>query len=70
VLIARLKYVNKQKEDYRNLFSIHLLRDVIYLHEERAAEQHGFIFSYPRNQNMEIENEKVDINGHITQYWK
>jgi hypothetical protein len=46
VLIDRLRYVNNQIHDNRNLLAIEHLQDAIYLLEERAAARHHRLVTF------------------------
>lgn len=61
--IDRIKYLNAQSGDVRNLKVIGLLRESIRLFEERAAERHGRLWCNP---HCHIESTPVcDKCGHI-----
>lgn len=66
-LIERIQYVNNQIPDYRNDKAIELLREVILLFEQRAAERHGKILLKPE---FPIETYDTAANGHIENLWK
>jgi hypothetical protein len=66
-LIDRTKYVNGQISDPRNHKAVEMMREVILLFEQRAAERHGFLLG---EVGPEIELIPTGHNGHLTQFWK
>ena len=55
-LINRLKYLDKQIADYRNYLNIVLLRQILLLLEQRAAERHNrkLILNQTEYQTIEL----------------